>query len=276
MLAIVETMKRFKYLLDSSGFEVVVFTDHRNLLHFRAMPITSRKHWRWANILETLQFSIRFIPGAKNCIADFLSQCVGDGPDVAVGRKLFDSTTFRVGAVGNLAGIQAFWEEALSQAHDRAEVAHPGVKGTVWNLLHARVKGRFLHKIASYYVATCPECQKYKNNCLKPEGWSPLYRLPEEPFDDVHVDILGPLPVSEGMRFVTLFVDRFTRYSMGFATATVPSAERLWHMLRNGWCWEFPLPGHMTSDQGPQFTSFQCGEVLRRAGVHRHLTTAYR
>ena len=61
------------------------------------------------------------------------------------------------------------------------------------------------------WCRNCLECQKAKIGC---HISTPLmqFRLPDSQFDQVHVDIVGPLSVSQGQRYLLTCVDRFTRW----------------------------------------------------------------
>ncbi|XP_059840661.1 uncharacterized protein LOC132402099 isoform X2 [Hypanus sabinus] len=73
-------------------------------------------------------------------------------------------------------------------------------------------------------------------------------------FDHIHVDIVGPLPVSRGARYLLTIVDRFTRWpeAVPLTDTTSKSCARA---LIATWVSRFGVPAHITSDRGALFTS---------------------
>ena len=105
---------------------------------------------------------------------------------------------------------------------------------------------------------------------------SPLvHRLPPTSrFHSIHVDLVGPLPVSNSMTYILTIVDRFTRWPEALPlsnslTSTCASALLL------HWVARFGVPDQITSDQGPQFTSSLWQELHKLMGTTPKHTTAY-
>ena len=75
-------------------------------------------------------------------------------------------------------------------------------------------------KQISQFVKTCHASQTVK----VPKGIKPktkVFPVPEERFSEIHTDIVGPLPESEGMRFLLTVVDRTSRW---FDAIPMPNA----------------------------------------------------
>ena len=51
MLAIVATLKEWEHMLKSYQGEIVIFTDHNNLMYFASSKVLSRSQARWAEFL---------------------------------------------------------------------------------------------------------------------------------------------------------------------------------------------------------------------------------
>ena len=77
------------------------------------------------------------------------------------------------------------------------------------------VRARFVwHRMSSDVLAwarSCPHCaaSKIARHVAAPLQHRPL---PDARFSSLHVDLVGPLPVSEGNRYLFTIVDRFTRW----------------------------------------------------------------
>src|SRR5436190_1033665 len=74
MLAIVETMDRYRYYFEGLGHKTTVYTDHRNLLWFTETKVYNRRQARWAEKLSRFDFIIKFRPGKEGGKPDALSR----------------------------------------------------------------------------------------------------------------------------------------------------------------------------------------------------------
>lgn len=71
LLSIVETLKEFRSIL--LGQEIIVFTDHKNLVH-NATLLSSERVTRWRLLIEEYGPDIKYIKGEANTVADALSR----------------------------------------------------------------------------------------------------------------------------------------------------------------------------------------------------------
>lgn len=58
MLAIVQTLKKFKHFLQGTKFPVIVKSDHRNLRNFMTTKDLNARQARWAEELSAYDFRI--------------------------------------------------------------------------------------------------------------------------------------------------------------------------------------------------------------------------
>ena len=91
LLSIVETLKEFKNIL--WGHRIVVYTDHKNLVH-ETLLMSSDRVMRWRLLLEEFGPEFRHIPGEKNVVADTLSRedIISDRKTEITVEKLFATT----------------------------------------------------------------------------------------------------------------------------------------------------------------------------------------
>ena len=78
--------------------------------------------------------------------------------------------------------------------------------------------------------------------------------VPQDRFETIHMDLVGPLPQSQGFTHLLTVVDRFIRWPEAIAlqsTDTVTVARALMH----NWVSRFGVPQGLVSDRGSQFTS---------------------
>jgi hypothetical protein len=80
LLAIIRALKKWRS--DLIGSEFFVYTDHRTLENFNTQRDLSRRQLRWQEFLSQYDFTIVYIPGEDNTVADALSRVPPDAfPD---------------------------------------------------------------------------------------------------------------------------------------------------------------------------------------------------
>lgn len=72
LLAIVESLKRFRGMLHGTKFRIC--TDHKALQYFMTQKNLSSRQSRWLDVLNEFDFEIFYIPGKTNVLADALSR----------------------------------------------------------------------------------------------------------------------------------------------------------------------------------------------------------
>ncbi len=78
LLAIVESLKRFRHLLH--GIKFRIFTDHKGLEWLTTQKKWSPRQARWLEAISEFDFEIVYLPGDKNVVADALSRIYSDEP----------------------------------------------------------------------------------------------------------------------------------------------------------------------------------------------------
>ncbi|CAH8676919.1 unnamed protein product [Schistosoma rodhaini] len=101
-----------------------------------------------------------------------------------------------------------------------------------------------------------------------------IARLQRARFQHVHVDLVGPLPPSNGFTYIFTAVDRFTRWPIACPIKDI-SAENIAAVFLDRWISNFGVPSTVTSDRGSQFQSHLFNEFTRILGIHHITTTAY-
>jgi hypothetical protein len=74
MLAIVDTMDKYRHYFEGLGPQTTIYADHRNLLSFTEKRLYNSRQIRWMEKLSRFNFIIVFRPGKTNGKADALSR----------------------------------------------------------------------------------------------------------------------------------------------------------------------------------------------------------
>jgi len=99
--------------------------------------------------------------------------------------------------------------------------------------------------------------------------------IPQGPWQEISIDIIGPLPKSNGMDTIVIIVDQFTKMICLKATTTNVSLEGIAKIYRND-IWKLHgIPRKILSNRGPQFASKFMEEFTKVLGTKRQLSTAY-
>jgi Reverse transcriptase (RNA-dependent DNA polymerase)/RNase H-like domain found in reverse transcriptase/Integrase zinc binding domain/Integrase core domain len=150
--------------------------------------------------------------------------------------------------------------------------AHPGRRATK-RLISSRFVWPKLAQQVTQWARECLYCQRAKTHrhAQPPPAAIPV---PAQRFTHVNIDIVGPLPSSNGYSHLLTVVDRCSRWPEALplaATTAAACAAAFFH----GWVSRFGLPASLTSDRGPQFTSSVWAALCKMLGISHTLTPAY-
>ncbi|GFO47331.1 Pol polyprotein [Plakobranchus ocellatus] len=151
-------------------------------------------------------------------------------------------------------------------------LAHPGKKATV-KLVSQRFVWHGLKKQVNQWTKECLSCQQSK---IQSHVHSPVAKIPvpAKRFSHLHIDLVGPLPPSEGFSHLLTIIDRTTRWPEAIPLSGTSTTDCARALIRH-WISRFGVPLDITSDRGSQFTSTLWNEIAHQLGVQLHRTTAY-
>ena len=123
------------------------------------------------------------------------------------------------------------------------------------------------------WARSCSRCasSKFSRHAKTPLQHRPS---PDARFASLHVDLVGPLPESEGLKYLFTIVDRFTRW-IEAVPLTCMTAEACAAALLRHWIARFGVPSDVTTDQGRQFSGSLWSKLHRLLGIKSLRTTAY-
>lgn len=303
LLAIYLGIKHFRIFIEGRNF--IILTDHKPLMFaFRQkLDKASPRQRRQLDFIAQFSTDIRHISGANNIVADALSRIESieilesidyqqiaetqnsdeeltkliNTPDsklvfeqipVTFGLNITiycDTSTGR-----NRPFIPGKWRKnVFNNFHN---LSHPGIKASV-KLLANHVIWPSIKKDVRKMAQNCIECQKSKiNKHTKAEIGT--YPNTEERFSEVHLDIVGPLPISNGQQYLVTLIDRYTRWAEAIPTEDI-TASTVAFAVYTSWIARFGVPKFIVTDQGRQFESQLFSELSHLLGFQRKRTTSY-
>lgn len=299
LLAIYLTIKHFRHMLEGRHF--VIFTDHKPITYaFSQKPgKCSPRQFRYLDYIGQFTTDIQFIAGSENIVADTLSRIgsLQTGIDYAalaeeqeIDQELQShlqntDSALQLRKIRTADGIAIYCDISTSTARPfitksfrkRAfdmlhQLSHPGARASL-KLVSERYVWPAMRADCKRWTRSCEMCQKAKvTRHNKPQ--TGCFNEPDGRFQHVHIDIVGPLPISESCRYILTCVDRFTRWPEAFPIADI-EAETVARHFFDGWITRFGVPAKVTTDQGRQFEARLFKKLAETTGFERIRTTAY-
>ena len=125
----------------------------------------------------------------------------------------------------------------------------------------------------SRYVQSCQSCQAVKPYKEIRPPMSKI-RVPDTRFSELQIDVVGPMPPSEGMKYLLTIVDRTTRWIEAVPMTEANSSNCCKAFIR-GWVQHFGLPSKTQSDNGNTFVSNLWKELHQTLGIKVDFTPPY-
>ena len=262
LLAMYLAIKHFRHFVEGRQFYIT--TDHRPLTFALSTKSSKLSPCQTRHLDYIAQFTtdIRYTKGSDNLVADALSRIevnalhsnhVIDLKQIAAAQEAdpdlvqFQTTTsLKLKAMplptsdGTIlcdmsTGIprpyvpKQFRRDVFDSLH---QLSHPSIRATqhlivthyVWPGINVDVRR---------WAKICLHCQKSKiqRHTVAPPG---TFMTPDSRFDNIHIDIVGPLPPSKGYTYLLTCIDRFTQWPEAIPI-TSATAESVSQAFISGW-----------------------------------------
>lgn len=300
LLAIYKALKHFQYFVEGRQFHI--YTDHKPLTStfIKNKSSYSPRQLRHVDFISQFTTDLRYVKGEDNAPADALSRNIcatstslidyaaiaADQADDAELQQLKENTALQMKRV-QLPGTQVHIYADVStntvrpylpqrhryplfrQLHD---LSHPGIRASQ-HMMTSRFIWTAINKDVRDWTRRCTTCQasKVTRHTRSPTAtFTPVSTR----FEHVHIDLVGPLPHSDGYRYILTCVDRFTRWPEA-APLTDISTDTVARAFISTWISRFGVPVSLTSDRGGQFESSVWNKLMTLLGIRRYRTASY-
>jgi len=303
LLACYLAIKHFRHFVEGRNF--TLYTDHKPLTFAIASNADrSPRQTRHLSYIAEFTTDLQHVKGKQNFVADALSRVSAvslaalhegvdytkmadeqmNDPEIPAYRTSITGLIFENIPVGStekklLCDVSTNQIRPVVPSSMRRQVfdnlhnlSHPGVNASV-KFISSKFVWHGLAKQVRLWARNCLECQRSK---VHRHVRSPLqaFDLPESRFNHIHIDLVGPLPSSEGYTHILTIVDRFTRWPEAIPIQKTDTSSCAKAFILN-WVSRFGIPEHITSDRGPQFVSHLWSNIAEFLGIKLHPTTAY-
>ena len=265
--AIYYCCKQLDSLLRDRTFKI--FTDHKNLTFLSLDPSTMVN--RWSMALQELDYTVSYITGPKNYLADALSRLCPNLSQLVIPDKsprVEELDTVVLSALHEIAPVTDLQREVIEMCHN-SMVGHGGISRTMLKLNSLDEEWLDMEAHVRDFIRNCACCQKM--SVIKiPVHIHKYTTSTYRPFDTVNIDYVGPYPDNG---YVLVMICSFTRWTELYWCSNNTAQIACECLLQ--FFGRFGAPSMIRSDRGSHFMNEIVREFLIRTGTPHNLTLAY-
>ena len=305
ILAIYMSIKHFQFMLECRNFKILC--DNQAVVKSITKPNLDNMSARVRRHLQFIsQYStdLEYIESKQNFVADTLTRSgillVSDLPDALNYEEIAQAQQSDPEIQSYLSQISSLQFKNLplegscetilcdvSQSDTRVVLPkqfrrkafehvhflnHAGIKSTNY-MLKQRFIWPNMNKDIKDWVSQCHKCQSIKT---KRHTYTPIARFPpsNQAFEDLHLDLIGPLPPARGYHYILTITDRFTKGSFAIAIPDCKSDTIATYFL-NQYIALFGVPKTIVTDNASYFSSYSWSKFMSFLNVKQKFITPY-
>jgi len=296
LLSILWATDHFRPYLYGRRFRII--TDHRPLKWLLSVKTPGSRLMRWRLKLEEYDYEIEYKAGRLNSNADALSRVQVNITNAESKQETSESTPEReresdavqednkaapiVKLHRDARGNVRHWiqnkeeqKQLLREYHDLPTAGHQGHRRTI-AVLKLKYYWPNLKKDVIDYINTCKSCNERKT-LPKDSLRAPMEitSTPSKVFEIVHMDIVGPLPITDRRnKYLLTFQDAFSKYP-----EAIPIPDQTARTVAEKFVTEIickhGTPKKLITDQGSNFLSELFIEICKLLHISKLNTSAY-
>jgi transposase InsO family protein len=162
----------------------------------------------------------------------------------------------------------------ISSHHDSPLAGHLGKRGTA-ELIERSYTWHGLRDQVDHYVEECDLCQRTKARNHPADATLHPHKTPNQPWEEISVDFMGPFTMSGNFDFITVFVDKLTKMVHYVPCNSDITARKFAKIFLDTVVRAHGLPKKVISDRGTQFNSSFTRELFSILGIKANMSTAY-
>jgi hypothetical protein len=168
----------------------------------------------------------------------------------------------------------ALQTKLIAQLHDTPMGGHSGIQAT-----YQRAKKLYywpgMKLAVELYVRQCSVCQHAKHSNTRPAGLLQPLSPPAHPWEEITMDFIEGLPMSDNANVILVVVDRLTKYAHFLPLKHPYTAVTVATVYLDNIVKLHGVPLSIVSDRDKIFTSAFWRELFKAVGTKRHYSTAY-
>ena len=304
LLGIFASIKHFRHFVE--GREFTVYTDHKPLTcALESKTDRSPRQTRQLEYISQFTNDIQYIKGKNNIIADTLSRlpeineiiCKNIDFNTLYSEQQKDKNLQDLISSNSkhslkeieipVLNLKIWCDVSFKNKRPRPylpnsmrkicyeklhNISHPGVRGTR-KLILSRYFWPEMRKDINKWATNCIHCQQCKIN-RHTKTPIQMIDIPRGRFEHIHMDLVGPLPNSNGFRYILTIIDRHTRWPEAYPLKDITTNTVTKTFIQN-YISRFGVPTTITVDQGVQFTSKVFSEINKILGTNKIHTSPY-
>jgi transposase InsO family protein len=168
----------------------------------------------------------------------------------------------------------ALQTKLISAFHASAIGGHSGAQAT-----YQRLKRLFawqgMKLAVTDFVRQCDVCQHAKHSNQHPQGLLQPLPTPAGAWQDITIDFIEGLPVSEGANTILVVIDRFSKYAHFLPLKHPFTAPQVARLFMDSVVKLHGMPRSIVSDRDHIFTSNFWRLLFEKLGIKLKFTTTY-